>query len=161
MVDAYECRYRYSFVAVVIAPVLLGFAGFVLFAVVYGVRRDAPTNAHEAVVETLGVALLVLCAAMFAWMGLGWLISAVTHRVALRLDDDAVMLGRAIFPPSRRVTVALRDVEAIVLLQRTSSPGGGYVDRVTYLGLRLRPRAQRPPSTAGSTCRAWTCTGER
>jgi len=80
---------------------------------------------------------------LLAGMAVNWLVAAVTHRLALRLDRDGVTLGRVPFPPTHLVTVPWRDIRSIVLFERQSSLQG-YTDHVPHIGLRLTPDAVRP-----------------
>jgi hypothetical protein len=140
--ESYESRYRFTVVSLVASPLLLCYAGFVLYAAVLAVR-DPPTNTGEVWAAAGAVTFFVVGAALLAWMGLSWLIAAATHRVALRVDANGVTLGRVPFPPSRRVTVPFRDIEAVVLFRRHGN--GRWL---TLVGLRLRPGVPR-----GSTMR--------
>jgi hypothetical protein len=136
MAGPYESRYGFTFIPLVATPILLGVAGAGIFTIVKVLRTQAlPLWGAVAFVAGFG-----LMSAVIGWMALAWVVAAFTHRVALRVDADGVTLGRVPFPPSRQVTVPLRDVEAVVVFWRA---GNGR--RVLLVGLRLCPGAERPP----------------
>jgi hypothetical protein len=84
----------------------------------------------------------------FGGGGLSMLVGALRRRVALRVDQDGVTLGR---PPglmthhglwwrTPRVTVPWADIDAVVLFSLDTPKTGP----LSFIGLRLRPGAAHP-----------------
>lgn len=131
-----------SFIAVG-PPILLGFAVWFVYAIVTALQRQpfpADPRPSDYFYYCLFVGLLGGAAVWFTAMSAGWLLAALTRRVALRVDEAGVTLARHPFPPRRAAKVPWEDLSAIVLLPMT---GARIPTRA--IALRLKPGAARPP----------------
>jgi len=141
----YVCRYRFSLAQAITAPVLIGVSVWFVLAMIQVAREQPPGPTDGFGYVALFAGMMVLWGALAIVLGgaaVSWLAAMATRRVALRLDQDGVTLGRMAFPPTRLVRVPWHDIEDVVLFDRRRTGGYGWV---SHIGLRLRPGAVRPP----------------
>jgi len=144
----YEARRRVLPEIVVFAPALLVLAGFLAVSGSSVALHEGP-QPGDGRGYLIGFWSFLLLAALLvvatAGMALRWLVPALTHQVALRVDHNGVTLGPEPVPPARVVVVSWTDIEAVVVVQTTVTLGFVFPDRRRFVGLRLRPNALRPP----------------
>jgi hypothetical protein len=152
----YEAQYTIvSFVAIA-APILLVFAGWLVWGIVTTLHRQpfpADPGPHDYVFFAMFVGLLGSGAIFFTVMALSWLIAAIRREVALRIDANGVLLGREPFPPRRPVLVPWRDIEAIVTVRFVRDFDFARVP-TALIALRLKEGAVRPPGVPRPGLRA-------
>jgi hypothetical protein len=150
----YVCRYRFSLAQAIASPVLIAFSVWFVLGMIFVARdqRPGPTDGAGYVAVFAGaMTLFGAMAIVLGGAGASWLAAMITRRVALRLDQDGVTLGRMAFPPTRLV-------RARGTTSRTScsSTGGGLADptgsRTLGCGCglgRCGPQGCRRPARCG------------
>jgi hypothetical protein len=132
---------------VVFVPMLVALAVFGCAAEWSAVSHDVPRPGDgpgNVVSFWFYLLLLTVFVVMMAGMAVRWLVPALTHQVALRIDHDGVTLGPEPVLPARAVMVAWKDIEAVVVVHTGVTVGFFFPDRRRHIGLRLRPDAVRP-----------------